>query len=353
MKNLDLGGLIMAQHNRLCVEMACSLGLLAVVLAVGALAGAATAAPRPVILDTDICDDIDDTWALALLVRSPELDCKLVTTAVGNTEAKAKVVAKFLDEVGYPKIPVGIGVKQHDGAHRHTDWAKGYDLSSYAGGVYKDGVGALIDVIMKSPQKVTVIAVGPLPNIGAALEREPRIAEKAEFIGMHGSVYKGYGGKSTPDPEYNVKADVAACRRAFTAPWDITITPLDTCGLVVLRGDKYKKIFERDSALTKTLLDNYRLWQANGMRGQNQEIDEAELRRRAEAVVSSRSSTLFDTVAIYLAIERDLVKMKTLPIEITDAGHTKVTEGAKRVDCAIDWNTLAGFEDFLVERLTK
>ena len=59
----------------------------------------ASVAPRqkkiPVIFDTDICDDIDDTWALALLVQSPEFDVKLVTTAVGNTELKAKTVASF------------------------------------------------------------------------------------------------------------------------------------------------------------------------------------------------------------------------------------------------------------------
>lgn len=348
----------MTRHNRLAANLVrrtagLSWFVLSLLVAAVASAGANAVVPRPVILDTDICDDIDDTWALALLVQSPELDCKLVTTAVGNTEAKAKVVAKFLDKTGHAKIPVGVGVKQHDGTHRHTDWAKDYDLSSYPGGIHKDGVGALIDVVMKSPQRVTIIAVGPLPNIGAALEREPRIAEKADFIGMHGSIYKGYGGKSTPDPEYNVKIDVPACRKAFTASWPITITPLDTCGLVVLKGDKYKKIFQRDSAVTRNLLQNYRLWQANGVRGQNKDIDEVDLRRQVDATVSSRSSTLFDTVAIYLAIQQDLVKMERLPVEITDAGHTKVTEGAKLVDCAVDWNTLAGFEDFLVERLTK
>jgi len=344
----------MVRHNRLCMKWAGLVWLPVAALGVASLlAGTGRAAPKPVILDTDICDDIDDTWALALLVQSPELDCKLVTTAVGNTEAKAKVVAKYLDRVGHGEIPVGIGVKQRDGGHRYTDWAKDYDLSSYPGGVRKDGVGALIDVVMNSPQRVTVIAIGPLPNVAAALEREPRIAEKADFVGMHGSIYKGYGGKSTPDPEYNVKADVAACRKAFTASWPITITPLDTCGLVVLRGDKYERVFTRDSAITKNLLENYRLWQENGVRDQNKDIDEAELQRRVDEVVAHRSSTLFDTVAVYLAISHDLTKMERLPVAITDAGHTKVTESAKMVDCATNWDTLNGFEDFLVERLTK
>ena len=47
----------------------------------------------PVIFDTDICDDIDDTWALALLLKCPEFDVKLITTAVGDTSNRARVVA--------------------------------------------------------------------------------------------------------------------------------------------------------------------------------------------------------------------------------------------------------------------
>ena len=183
---------------------------------------------------------------------------------------------------------------------------------------------------MKSPQRVTIIAVGPLPNVAAALQREPRIAEKADFIGMHGSIYKGYGGKSKPDPEYNVVADVAACRRVFTAPWEITITPLDTCGLVVLKGDKYQKILQRNSAITGNLLQNYRLWQKNGMRGQHKDMAEAELDRLVNKQLNSRSSTLFDTVAIYLAISHDLVKMKRVPVEITDKGQAWLAANTKR-----------------------
>lgn len=318
-----------------------------------ALAPAVGAAPKPVILDTDICDDIDDTWALALLLQSPELDCKLVTTAVGNTEAKARVVAKFLDRAGRTDIPVGIGVKQHDRTHRQMDWVEGYSLSAYPGTVHKDGIQALIDIVMNSSQRVTIIAIGPLPNIAAALEREPRIAEKADFVGMHGSIYKGYGGGNTPSAEYNVAADAKACRKAFTAAWPITITPLDTCGLVHLRGDKYQKLLHRDSAITRNLLQNYRIWQADGIKNERKDIEPADLTRLVNERLNSASSTLFDTVAIYLAIRTDLVKMEQLPVAVTDDGHTKIVGGAKMIDCAVEWKSLEGFEDFLVERLTK
>ena len=113
---------------------------------------------------------------------------------------------------------------------------------------------------MKSPKPIKLIAVGPLPNVAAALEREPRIARKAEFVGMHGSIRRGYGGSSKISAEYNVRADAKASQKVFTAPWKMTITPLDTCGIVHLRDKKYQKVLKRNSTLTRALMQNYRAW---------------------------------------------------------------------------------------------
>ena len=322
-----------------------------------AIVSGASAARRgrriPVIFDTDICDDIDDTWALALLLQSPEFDVKLITTAVRNTPSKAAVVAKFLQTVGRTDIPIGIGVQQGEGAHRQQAWIKDYELSSYPGKIHKDGVKALIDTVMNSRRRIKIVAVGPLPNIGAALDREPRIAEKAEFVGMHGSVRLGYGGSKKISAEYNVRADVKAIQKVFTAPWRVTITPLDTCGLVHLKGDKYQKVLKKNSPVTTALIENYRAWQKEGLRRSNKKLNEAELNKQTDQRVNSRSSTLFDTVAIYLAMSTDLVKMETLPIIVTDDGYTKIEKGAKKIRCATAWKDMGAFEDFLVDRLTK
>ena len=51
--------------------------------------------PIPVIFDSDIGGDIDDTWALAYLVRSPELDLRLVVTDHGDTVYQARVAARL------------------------------------------------------------------------------------------------------------------------------------------------------------------------------------------------------------------------------------------------------------------
>jgi len=68
----------------------------------------------PVIFDTDIGSDIDDTWALMFLLKSQELKPKLILTETGNTTYRAKIVAKILERAGYSDIPVGIGIHQSD-----------------------------------------------------------------------------------------------------------------------------------------------------------------------------------------------------------------------------------------------
>ena len=313
---------------------------LAVALAAGATWAAdgdppARKARVRVILDTDIGDDIDDTWALAMLLKSPELDLKLVVGDLGKTLYRARLIARILQVAGRTDVAVGLGVGSRDGDGGQAAWVKDYDLKSYPGKVYDDGVGAIIDTITKSPEPVTLIAIGPTPNLKAALERQPEIARKARFVGMYGSVRKGYDGKPTPEPEYNVKTDVAACRKVFTAPWDMTITPLDTCGLVRLKGEKFKAVRDSSDPLAAAVIENYRLW----------------ARKDSKDALDS-SSILFDTVAVYLSFADALCRIETLGIRITDNGSTAIDEGAKKMRVATEWKDMGAFEDLLVRRLT-
>jgi len=323
-----------------------SVALLCLSLTLTALPGgaaetsAAKPAPIPVILDTDIGDDIDDTWALALVLKSPELDLKLVVGDYGAAQYRARLLAKFLERAGRSDVPVGIGldIAPH-GDGRQAAWVKDYDFKAYPGTVHTDGVQAIIDTVMNSSQPVTLICIGPVPNIAEALKREPRLAQKARFVGMHGSVRVGYGGAKQPSAEWNVKADPKACQAVFTAPWEMTITPLDTCGLVNLSGEKYQRVLEATNRITTDLIANYRLWVTGDHKLPTDMADQ-------------RSSTLFDTVAVYLAIRQDLCVMEQLGLRVTNDGMTVIDPQAKQVNAAVSWKDIGGFEDFLVERLT-
>jgi len=193
-------------------------------------------------------------------------------------------------------------------------------------------------MIMKSPRPVALICIGPLPNIAEALKREPRIAQHARFVGMHGSVRVGYGGTKQPHAEWNVKADPKSLQQVFAAPWDITITPLDTCGLIILTGDKYRRVRDSADRTVTDLLANYRVWVA------------ADTKLPAD-MADQRSSTLFDTVAVYLATRSDLCTMEKVNLRVTDDGFTVIDPQGKPVNAAMNWKDLGAFEDFLVERL--
>ena len=61
-----------------------------------------------VILDTDIGDDIDDAFALGLLLKSNLVDLLAITTVFKNTTARAKQ-AKALVDIANKDIPVFVG----------------------------------------------------------------------------------------------------------------------------------------------------------------------------------------------------------------------------------------------------
>lgn len=290
----------------------------------------------PVILDTDIGDDIDDTWALALLLGTPRVDLKLVVTATDNTPEKTRLVAKILTQLGRTDVPIGTGVKQNDKKHNQEKWLGGFSLEQYKGTVHADGVQALIDTIKASPTTVTLCVLGPQTNIAEALRRDPSIAQKARIVSMFGSVYLGYGGKKTRDAEYNVKRDVKAAQAVFAAAWPITIAPLDSCGLLVISGARYKAIADSQASLAKTVIENYDQW-AN--------------RSKHPA---GASSTLYDTMAAYLCFDEKFCGMKMVKLIVDDKGFTVPDEEKGRpVNCALTFADRAGLEKLYVKTLTR
>ncbi|MEL6869124.1 MAG: nucleoside hydrolase [Pseudomonadota bacterium] len=313
-------------------------------LSLGAVTGAMSGCQRtrPVILDTDIGDDIDDTWALMMLLRTPGLDVKLAVGDYGNAIYRGRLLAKLLDTLGRTDVPVGIGVGRKDEAGQQSGWVGDYQLADYPGVVHEDGVQAIIDTIHASPVPVTLVCIGPVPNIAEALRRDPSIADNARFVGMHGSIYVGYDNASTPSAEWNVKTDPASLQAVFAAPWDCTITPLDTCGLVVLDGEQYAQLHSSDDPWLKTLMDNYRIW-LPGAPFVDPQLD-----------TSKTSTTLFDAVAICLAADDALLEMRTLPIRVTDDGYTVIdAERGRPVHCAVGWRDLDGFKRLLVRTLLR
>ena len=297
----------------------------------------------PVIVETDIGSDMDDMWALVMLLKSPELDPRLIVSGTGDTFTRAKLITKTLEIAGRTDIEVGVGIPLEYIKLPQSPWVDDYDLDQYPGKVHTDGVGAIVDMIMNSTEKFTLLCLGPLPNIAAALIREPEIANRVRFVGMFGSIYKGYMGAPDPISTFNIGRYSYSAQHVFTAPWEMTVTPTDTCSVVRLLGEKYQKVLDCEDPLVQALIENYRIWK------QSDELND--FYKNLDPDVES--SILFDTVAVYLAFSEELLGMEKLGLRVTPDGFTRVDESAKSINCALEWRDLEAFEDFLVDRLTQ
>ena len=294
----------------------------------------------PVILDTDIGMDIDDTWALGFLLKCPEFDIKLITTSTDDTIIKAKLVAKFLEIAGRTDIPIGIGPSENREKGPLYSWIEDYKLSEYSGTVHENGIEVLCSTIMESPDPITLIAIGPLRTVAGALKMNPNITENTRFVGMHGSIRIGYKGTISPYPEYNVKHDIQSCREVFQAPWKKTITPLDTCGNIVLSGELFDRIMNCDNTIVNLIKENFKIW--------------AEKNDLTKLITEDKmTSILFDTVAIYLGFSEDLLNIEDLKIKVTKKGITKIRKKGNNIRCATSWKDIQAFKDLLVNRLVK
>jgi inosine-uridine nucleoside N-ribohydrolase len=300
--------------------------------------------PTPTVLVTDIGGDVDDTWALAHILRSSELDLKMVLCEVGNPAYQASLTAKVLQAANRSDVQIAvqgtIGELDPE-AHLQGPWVKGYDLSSYPGPVHTDGVQAFIDLVKSSPVPVTVIAIGPPPNLAQALILAPEIAQNCHFFGMYGSFDVGYNGGPEIAPETNVRVNVDAFRTVIAAAWKTaTITPLDTCGTFYLEGENYHRIWSAThDPLLRAVIENYCIWAP-----------------RVPWIhcdyFATKSSTLFDDIAVYMAYNGDHIEYETITFSVTDGGYTlRDPDGPYTSRVAIAWKDKSAVQDFLTQRL--
>ena len=187
----------------------------------------------PIILDCD--PGIDDALAIAFATASPEIDLLGLTTVAGNVElakttANSLAVASF---VGAADVPVTAGSAApllrpalHAG-HVHGDSGLGGAVLPVPARAAEDGhaIDFIIDRLAAAPGEITLVATGPLTNIGLALRREPRIAYWVkDFVIMGGSASRGNVSHAA---EFNIWADPEAAAIVFGAGWTVRMIGLD------------------------------------------------------------------------------------------------------------------------------
>jgi inosine-uridine nucleoside N-ribohydrolase len=214
----------------------------------------------PVIFDTDIGDDIDDALALALALQSPELDVQLVTTVADDVQSRTRLAWKELGLYNRRDVALAMGAAHPLLDAQREDKAAQFQLLTAEDiipeAAHRRAADAIIELLLRSPRKMTVIPVGPLTNIALALRLEPKIKDKIERIVLMGGAYK------LLYPEYNIQRDRAAAEIVFTSGIPITGVGLDVTLKCKLQGADLDRLKAAHNPASQFLMQLIGLWQS-------------------------------------------------------------------------------------------
>ncbi|MBN1095376.1 nucleoside hydrolase [Blastococcus sp. TML/C7B] len=189
----------------------------------------------PLVIDTD--PGIDDALAILLALASPEVDLRLVTTVHGNVDLALTTenALRVLHLAGRSDVPVAAGAQAaliHPQPERagHVHGAEGL------GGVQlppsparvdpRPAVVALAELLMSSPEPVTVAPIGPLTNIALLLAVYPEAAARiGRLVVMGGSAARG--GNVTAAAEFNIWSDPEAAAAVLGSSLPTVMVGLD------------------------------------------------------------------------------------------------------------------------------
>lgn len=296
---------------------------LILLLTLGVLSLSALAAPKQkVIFDCDLGGDVDDAYAVALLLTSPEFEVLGLVMDHGNTFKRAQVACRLLYELGLERLPVIVGrptpgiVGQQTGiagdSHQFI-WASGFERVKPAS---TNAAAFIIENLRRYPGEVILFTVGPVCNIQDVRRQDPQALKLAKrVICMFGSFTMGYAGTgSKPEAEWNVRADVEAGKALLASGAALTLAGLDTTTMVKLGEAERTRLLYRNSPLTDALCGLYTLWRFEDY--------------------ARPDPTLFDVVPVGMVLWPELFTTRKALVRVTDDGHT-VVEDDKEPNCEI------------------
>ena len=224
--------------------------------------GAAAQQPRmKVILDTDIGTDIDDAWALGYALKSPAFDVLGVTVTDGDTPARGRLACKLLHRLGRTDVPVAVGRRTPavpaDRIDYQFTWAEDFDAYKP---VAAPAVQFIADTIRRNPNEVTLIAVGPLHNIGDLVHQHPDVVPLVKRVVLMSGSIGANAWSASAVAEWNVKLAIPEAQVVYAAHWPLTIVPLDSTTYMQLQDQEREALRKAGTPLVVALEALLRLW---------------------------------------------------------------------------------------------
>ncbi|KTF38837.1 nucleoside hydrolase [Xanthomonas vesicatoria] len=285
-----------------------------------AVQGAAAPVPADkVVVSTDIGDDIDDAFALALLLRRPQVQVLGIASAWGDTTLRAQLLQRLLQQAGRSDISLAVGKPTTSTiAFSQARWAAKGQLSSGL----PDAAAMILQQARRHPGQVTLLVLGPMTDAALAQQRDPAgFAKLKRIVAMGGSVRVGYGKSayrpaSAPAAEYNIVSDVPAAQRVFAAGVPIVLLPLDATQITLEEPERIA-LFAHGDGLTDALTQLYYQW------------------RNTDQPWASATPTVFDAVPVAWLLRPALCPTTPLHLDVDAQGYTREGPGVPNVQACL------------------
>ncbi len=220
------------------------------------------------IIDTDLGDDVDDVFALAMAALSEDLDLIAVTTVHGDTQYRACLARMVLDACGADDVPIYTGSigPNMTGQMVETSMAAGLPCVSLPDMQQCHAIEFLVEHADSNPGETTLCAIGPLTNVGMAVERdEDFVSNLKKLVIMGGQLNPSDDGRVG---EYNFDSDATAAVRVIESGADMLIGLVESTWHARFDQEHREQLDAQQSHLSSLLLkmfDQYvesrnRLW---------------------------------------------------------------------------------------------
>jgi len=203
----------------------------------------------------------DDWLAIPYLLKRPEAAIQAITvTGAGEAhcEPGVKNALGLVALGGHPGLPVACGRERPlQGNHIFpTAWRDGVD-SLYGLTLPEDdnaastqtAVELLTATVQSSPQKITLLTLGPLTNVAEALQATPTLKDNMEMIYMMGGAVDAPGNVGVSEAaidndfaEWNFYIDPHAAGIVFQSGAPLTLIPLDATNQAPVTVEFYNRL---------------------------------------------------------------------------------------------------------------
>lgn len=221
----------------------------------------------------DLSPGIEETLALWLALRNPNLEVLAVTSAPGKVNAtragqNLHTILDLIDPSPRPRF--GVGEDPLGGLSVDGSMLNGQDGLGDVGIPVVDllqrpsAAKVIIDVVKSNPNEVTILTLGALTNIARAITIDPGIGSLIGHLVVSGGSLSAEG-NITPCAEFNVYCDPRAAQEVFQSKLTKTLVPIDVASRFSIGMDVINQISDADPAFgfrksLSALFRNYRQW---------------------------------------------------------------------------------------------